>query len=728
MGIREDDELLLDLGIPSSSASVPPLSVPVNPFPRNRAHSNPSDRSRIEMLPVIDRGSREDLRDIGPLDDIEGQDQEDDDVRLNQLQLPQELARRRRRSSATSRHLHLVRNNSPAGFPAETVSSPRRELQDVRESQNDVFFGPSGTDARSSLPYVSEQCCTAEADRMKWRIRFFFMDPIQKWKTKHQFPWKLFLQVVKIIFVTIQLVTFGNERYRFATFLKQNTVSFRHLLLENWNDPDIPPAVYPNVVYAVYLREEFYSRIDYAVNNLIDIRDIAVGSYSYTAVNDTALFQFCKREFMQAHVFPENHSYIYDSGIRESCLWIDLMPFQNVTFSVRNYLDEHNASIEFDKLVDARLLLNVKSVALKPNDPDDDPACYIFDVNIKLDNTGHNGQIPVSLDIDPHVVPCNGKILYDDGESVMDILVQVLDFSVLFICMVSFVLCVRALWNAEKLKASVIEFFLEKFNYRLTNDERMDFLNLWYVMIVINDVLILVGTGVKITINNRSVVELPLYNTCGMMLGVGNLLVWFGILRYLGFFRTYNILILTFKRAIPNVLRYLVCILLIFFGFAFCGWIVLGPYHVKFQTFHSTMETIFSLINGDDMFATFAILAYQNSLIWYFSRVYFYFFICIFTYVILSLMISLIMDAYGTVKDYYEQGGPASRLMEFAAEAPSAHPTSCPRHPAFTVPQSPRKGLRGRLTKITEWLRRSRGMGSRSSSDSWIPHQRMEEG
>lgn len=184
--------------------------------------------------------------------------------------------------------------------------------------------------------------------------------------------------------VFLQLVTFGNDRYRFATFLKQNTVAFRHLLLEDWNDPDIPPQVYPNTgLYAVYIQEDFYKRIDFAVNNFIDIRDIAVGTYQPEAINGSLHFRFCKREFMQAHIFPQNHSFIYDSGIEETCLLISLAPYEIEKFSIRNYLDQHNASVGFDRMVDAHVLFKVKSVALNSMDPDDEPACYIFDISVR---------------------------------------------------------------------------------------------------------------------------------------------------------------------------------------------------------------------------------------------------------------------------------------------------------------------------------------------------------
>ena len=38
-----------------------------------------------------------------------------------------------------------------------------------------------------------------------------------------------------------------------------------------------------------------------------------------------------------------------------------------------------------------------------------------------------------------------------------------------------------------------------------------------------------------------------LWDFCSIFLGTGNLLVWIGMLRYLGFFATYNALILTLK-------------------------------------------------------------------------------------------------------------------------------------------------------------------------------------
>ncbi len=82
----------------------------------------------------------------------------------------------------------------------------------------------------------------------------------------------------------------------------------------------------------------------------------------------------------------------------------------------------------------------------------------------------------------------------------------------------------------------------------------------------------------------------------------------------------------------------------------FCGWIVFGPYHTKFESLTSTAQALFSLINGDDMYATFANLETDSFYIWLFSQIYLLSFISLFIYVVLSLFIALIIDGYETVK------------------------------------------------------------------------------
>lgn len=71
--------------------------------------------------------------------------------------------------------------------------------------------------------------------------------------------------------------------------------------------------------------------------------------------------------------------------------------------------------------------------------------------------------------------------------------------------------------------------------------------------------------------------------------------------------------------------------------------------HFQFEQLNRVAECLFSLLNGDDMFATFALLKDKNSLVWYFSRAYLYTFISMFIYMVLSLFIGLITDSYEIV-------------------------------------------------------------------------------
>ncbi|KAK2087218.1 hypothetical protein P7K49_033125 [Saguinus oedipus] len=72
-----------------------------------------------------------------------------------------------------------------------------------------------------------------------------------------------------------------------------------------------------------------------------------------------------------------------------------------------------------------------------------------------------------------------------------------------------------------------------------------------------------------------------------------------------------------------------------------------------FRSLSMVSECLFSLINGDDMFVTFAAMQAQqgrSSLVWLFSQLYLYSFISLFIYMVLSLFIALITGAYDTIK------------------------------------------------------------------------------
>lgn len=104
-------------------------------------------------------------------------------------------------------------------------------------------------------------------------------------------------------------------------------------------------------------------------------------------------------------------------------------------------------------------------------------------------------------------------------------------------------------------------------------------------------------------------------------------------------------------------------------------------------------ECLFSLINGDDMFVTFAAMQAQqgrSSLVWLFSQLYLYSFISLFIYMVLSLFIALITGAYDTIK---------------VSAGPHALPPACLQwgQPSHTRSREP--GAPGPLSRVSGHMR-----------------------
>ncbi|KAF7280560.1 hypothetical protein GWI33_005761 [Rhynchophorus ferrugineus] len=456
-------------------------------------------------------------------------------------------------------------------------------------------------------------------ERMRRKLQFFFMNPIEKWQAKSRFPYKFVVQVIKIILVTMQLCLFAYSRYNHINYTWDNKIAFSHLFLKDWDATreanSYPPSIGP---LAVYKEGDFYDTINYAYEGYTKVEQ-AVGSYSYANEDDSPRDMIlCLYQYKEAFVRAE------------------------LTFSL-------------------------KTVNFKAASRISAPNCYKFDITIYFDNEDQDGQILVGLDAEPVRLTCKGDTTYIKHDDISLILRSLLNYTVIITCIISLILCTRAVWRAQQLKRITIIFFEQHFEKTLNANDRSKFLNLWYIMIIVNDLLIIMGSSIKEQIEREEFTN-DEWNICSLFLGVGNMLVWFGVLRYVGFFKTYNVVILTLQKAAPQVVRFLFCTLLIYAGFTFCGWLILGPYHLKFRSISTTSECLFSLINGDDMFATFSIMSTKSKLLWWFSRIYLYSFISLYIYVILSLFIAVIMDAYETIKLYYKEGFPKSDLEVFIGE------------------------------------------------------------
>nr|MBE5724912.1 transient receptor potential cation channel, mucolipin ortholog [Cucujiformia] len=373
-----------------------------------------------------------------------------------------------------------------------------------------------------------------------------------------------------------------------------NRISFSHLFLRGWDSSreinSYPPTAGPLAIYQI---DDFYSTIDFAFDGYSNVSK-AIGSYSYAnednIMSDMVL---CLYSYKQGDIFGFNESYIFNSEIIKSCTNISHDVSQG-RFNSKSYFV--NQDIKFSALLEATLDFSLKTVNFRSAGRISPPNCYQFDITILFDNQDHDGQMVLSLDAQPIRLNCKGVIEYISGNEINSLLRSILNYLVIIICLLSFALCGRAIWRAQQLKSITESFFKVNFGKPLSIGDRRKFFNLWYIMIIVNDILIIIGSSIQEQIETENFTS-DQWNVCSVFLGLGNLLVWFGVLRYLGFFKTYNVVILTLEKAAPQVARFLLCAALIYAGFTFCGWLVLGPYHLKFRSLSTTAECLFSLIN-----------------------------------------------------------------------------------------------------------------------------------
>jgi hypothetical protein len=265
---------------------------------------------------------------------------------------------------------------------------------------------------------------------------------------------------------------------------------------------------------------------------------------------------------------------------------------------------------------------------------------------VMVDNSGHDGVAYTKVTGDMKRFPCNGKIVMTMAKSQF-ISIVVVDVAVVIICFASIALCIRSLIKSYHLAKLAADFFRKYCRRPLKITEMLELVNLWFMFTMIADALLIVGSFGKAM--NYYKLDTN-YLTWSVLLGIGTGFVWISLLRFLGYFQKYNILLVTVKAAMPSILRFMFCTLILYVAFLLCGWAVLGPYNKKFSDLATTSECLFSLLNGDDMYNTYKLTTSTNPTAVIFCQIYLYVFISLFIYVVLNLFIGLISEMYGAVR------------------------------------------------------------------------------
>ena len=140
-------------------------------------------------------------------------------------------------------------------------------MQSHSKNQHQYNNNDSSTDQPAAA--VSDTINEFE-EKLRLRLAFHFMDPVQKFIARRQAPWKLMLQFLKVLLVTVQLVVFGYYRYAHTNYYGDNKIGFEHLFFGDKWDPvreidTYPPATgvllfiksHHFIVFSTQLRKPF---------------------------------------------------------------------------------------------------------------------------------------------------------------------------------------------------------------------------------------------------------------------------------------------------------------------------------------------------------------------------------------------------------------------------------------------------------------------------------------
>ncbi|KAG7279706.1 hypothetical protein CRUP_011638 [Coryphaenoides rupestris] len=458
-------------------------------------------------------------------------------------------------------------------------------------------LGDTGSGSGSG-PGPGDPCSNQEEEgALRRKLKYFFMSPCDKYHAKGRKPFKLGLQLLKIIIVTVQLVLFGLSNQMVVTFKEENTASFKHLFLKDYQE---------GVQQAVHTQQDLYAVIHHTLDQVSPLRShfrptldqylslprTSLGRYAYVpgvGVNGSAL-SLCQRYFLKGSIEPANDTFDIDPRVVTECVGLDPPP----PGSSEQNQDYKNFTLKLHKLINVTVDFQLKAINIQTIINNEIPDCYTFAIT----RTATPGWC-------------------------FDVLVAV-------VCLLSLVLCGRSVLRGVVLQHEYVGFLWRRWARRISWGDRMEFINGWYILLIISDVFTITGSFIKIAIESKKQCPNDRVASC-----------WPHV--------TLLILIVTLRAAFPNVIRFCCCAAAIYLGYCFCGWIVLGPYHTKFRSLSMVSECLFSLINGDDMFVTFSEMEHSSSLVWVFSQVYLYSFISLFIYMVLSLFIALITGAYDTI-------------------------------------------------------------------------------
>ncbi|XP_007445008.1 mucolipin-1-like [Python bivittatus] len=277
-------------------------------------------------------------------------------------------------------------------------------------------YGSQDGDMRPALGPTAFQ---PEEEEFRRRLKYYFMSPCDKFRAKGRKPFKLVLQVIKILIVTIQLIFFGLSNQMVVTFKEENTITFKHLFLKDYADGS-------EDTHAVYTQADVYDHIFHAVEKYLAIPNETIGRYAYVRpgnANRSALM-LCQQYYRKGRIDPANDTFNIDPKVITECLGVDppekIPPPSELERKPADLASDHsyrNFTLKFYKLINVTIDFKLKAINIQTIINNEIPDCYTFSITITFDNKAHSGRVKIHLDNKVDIQECKNPNVSGRGTS-----------------------------------------------------------------------------------------------------------------------------------------------------------------------------------------------------------------------------------------------------------------------------------------------------------------------
>eukprot|EP01128_Nolandella_sp_AFSM9_P008975 TRINITY_DN5617_c0_g1_i1.p1 TRINITY_DN5617_c0_g1~~TRINITY_DN5617_c0_g1_i1.p1 ORF type:complete len:722 (+),score=150.40 TRINITY_DN5617_c0_g1_i1:190-2355(+) len=456
----------------------------------------------------------------------------------------------------------------------------------------------------------------------------------KKWTKYHRFPFKAIVHllitaalIVQIYYVSSQLTEYtrGNRGSFSAFFFPEVTY-----------DPERPYLQ----EHALYTTKDAFDAFNLVVSNYYNLGSIAMCDYQYLQEKVNGTVYDVKRPVMTLTQF--------DSSSKD----LESKYFLTEEFSLGPFQGKSDDEIRelFSMTSDIKISLSLLDDEYLPLVG---RSRFQWDIDVSYAVAG-GGLIP-SISIQKSL---------PSGDTLLQSKMSWIPIVVLVLTAISTALNVKAMFMA------CIVYFRSKAKYdaippRKLNDffhtsgivpkclqwsdiplsVRAKFFINWNLMSLIGDGFLISYGVLALFLDEGS----PTSDTTRLLLGGAIFIQATSFTRYLEYNSKFYTLILTLKVSLPNIMRFTLSVAPFYMAYALCGIVLFSPFTSRFYSLDQTSVTLFALLNGDDIHATFDDLSENYPMPWV-SRIFLYSFVVLFITTILNIFIFIIENNYHVAK------------------------------------------------------------------------------